>query len=293
MIRAHTYSVVMRDQISGWLGVGVQSHWFNVGRVVPWVRAGVGAVATQSMVDPAYGPRGLALMDDGLSAEDAMRRLLAQDEEREVRQLGFVDARGGVAAHTGSRCIPHASHVVGDGWTVQANIMRGERVVPAMAEAAASVEGDLLDRIVAVLTAAEQTGGDLRGSQSAAIVVASDGPVPAVDLRVEDHPDPVGELRRLAEIHRAYEHMDAGDRALAVGDEAGAANAYEGAAAKAADNAEVLFWQAIALASTGRDAEALGAFGQAVSRNPDLVELLRRLESTGFVDGIAVRALLG
>ncbi len=293
MIRAHTFSVVMRDPESGRSGVGVQSHWFNVGRIVPWVRAGVGAVATQSIAEPMYGPRGLDLMAEGLSASAAMERLLGDDDERDLRQLGFVDARGGAAAYTGARCIEHAAHVVGEAWTVQANIMRDDLVVPAMAEAAASADGDVVERIVAVLEAAERSGGDLRGSQSAAIVVAADGPVPALDLRVEDHPDPIGELRRLLTLHRVYEHMAAGDEALGVGDEAGAASAYQAAASSAGDNPEVLFWQAITMASTGRMETAAAVFEQAVRVNPDLVELLLRLPETGLVGGAVVEGLVG
>lgn len=293
MIRAHTYSVVMRDSDSGQLGVGVQSHWFNVGRIVPWVRAGVGAVATQSVAEPMYGPRGLDLMGSGSSAADSMRRLLDDDEDRELRQLGFVDATGGAAAHTGARCIGHASDVVGDGWTVQANIMRSDAVVTAMAQTAEAAEGAISDRILAVLETAERSGGDLRGSQSAAIVVAAAGPVPTLDLRVEDHPEPIDELRRLLRVHRAYEHMQAGDEALGVGDDAGAAAAYEAAATGAGENPEVLFWQAVTMASLGHMEQATAVLGHAVEANPDLEELLRRLPETELVDRAVAETLLG
>ena len=293
MILAHTYSIVMRDSRSGGLGVGVQSHFFNVGRVVPWVQAGVGAVATQATAEPAYGPRGLDLMAEGMSAGEAMEYLLGEDDARGRRQLGFVDARGGAAAHTGVNCIEYASHAVGDGWTVQANIMRDDRVVPAMAEAASSMEGDLAARILAVLAAAERSGGDLRGSQSAAMLVALDGPVPALDLRVEDHPDPIGELHRLVRVHRAYEHLDAGEEALSSGDRGSAAAAYEAAVSLEGDNPEVLFWQAITMASLGSMEKAAAVYRRALRMNPDLGELLSRLPETGLVEDGVVEGLEG
>jgi uncharacterized Ntn-hydrolase superfamily protein len=293
MIRAHTYSVVMRDPGTGRFGVAVQSHWFNVGSIVPWVRPGVGAVATQSVAEPRYGPRGLKLMADGLGAAEAMERLLAEDEGGELRQLGFVDARGGAAAHTGSRCIPFAGHAVGDGWTVQANIMRNDRVVPAMAEAVESGEGDLAGRLLAVLEAAEATGGDLRGSQSAALRVSGDGPVPLIDLRVEDHPDPVGELRRLLGLQRAYDHMEAGDEALGAGDGEGAAAEYAAAAALAGANPEVRFWQAATMAETGRVEEAREIYAGVLADRPDLGILLERLPATGLMSAEVAEALGG
>ena len=221
-----TYSVVLRDSATGALGVAVQSHWFNVASVVPWVEAGVGAIATQSVADPMYGPRALALMRDGVGATDALERLLAADESSHLRQVAIVDSTGSVAAHTGSGCIPHASHVTGDGWSVQGNIMRNDRVVPAMAAAAEASRGSVSDRLFAVLAAAEAAGGDLRGSQSAAMLVSGDGPVPAVRLSVEDHADPIGELGRLLEIRQMYDDMEAGDEALADADPSRAAAAY-------------------------------------------------------------------
>ena len=246
---AHTYSAVLTDPGTGTLGVGVQSHWFNVGRIVPWVRAGVGAVATQSMAEPMYGPRGLDLMEEGLGAAAALERLLAADEDREVRQIAFADAGGSVAAHTGGRCIRSASHVTGDGWSVQANIMRDDSVVAAMARTMERSDGHVADRLMAALEAAERAGGDLRGSQSAALVVAGSGPVPELDLRVEDNPDPIGELRRLLVVHRAYQHMNRGDVALAAGDSAAAAAAFAAAASGSTGNPEIAFWQALTMAS--------------------------------------------
>ena len=287
-----TYSVVMRHPETGALGVAGQSHWFNLGRVVPWARPGVGAVATQSLADPTYGPRALDLLATGSSPGEALHQLLDADPEREVRQVSVIDAAGEVAAHTGTGCIPHASHEVGPGWSVQANIMRTDAVVPAMALAAAEAQGPLEDRLLAVLGAAEAAGGDLRGSQSAALLVVAEGPVPTVDLRVEDHPDPIRELTRLLRAHRVYEHMGAGDEALGGGDREQAARHYAAAAAEAEGNPEVLFWQALGLATMGQVAEAAAGLAAAAALNPDLLELLRRLPSAGLADEETVTDLI-
>ncbi len=288
----HTYSAVLRHPTTGALGVAVQSHWFNVGRIVPWVRPGAGAVATQAMADPGYGPRGLSLMGAGLTAAAALEQLLAADHERELRQVAFIDAAGGVAAHTGSRCIRYASHTTGDGWAVQANIMRNDAAVPAMAQTIASASGDVAARLLATLEAAERTGGDLRGSQSAALLVSSDGSAAEVNLHVEDHPDPIGELRRLLAVHRAYEHMEQGDHALGSGDIEKAALEYA-AAAEGSANPEVLFWQAFGLAEMGRETQAVSVLRQASEANPDLVELLQRLPEAGLIGAGLVERLLG
>jgi uncharacterized Ntn-hydrolase superfamily protein len=282
-----TYSVVLRDSASGALGVAVQSHWFNVASVVPWVEAGVGAVATQSVADPMYGPRALALMRDGVGATDALERLLAADESSHLRQVAIVDSTGSVAAHTGSGCIPHASHVTGDGWSVQGNIMRNDRVVPAMAAAAEASRGSVSDRLFAVLAAAEAAGGDLRGSQSAAMLVSGDGPVPAVRLSVEDHADPIGELGRLLEIRQMYDDMEAGDEALADADPSRAAAAYERAARSSHAHDEVVFWRAHGLATVGRYDEAAAIMRPLVVANPDMSDLLGRIAAVGLIDPAA------
>jgi len=287
-----TYSVVMRDPATGAFGVAVQSHWFNVGRIVPWVRAGVGAVATQSLAEPLYGPRGLDLMASGVAAPDALARLLEADPERAVRQVAVIDASGRVAAHTGDRCIAHAAHIVGEGWSVQANIMRNAQVVPAMAAAAADRDGTLGERLVRTLEAAEATGGDLRGSQSAALIVSGDGPIAALDLRVEDSPDPISELRRLVGVEAAYRHMSAGDEALTRGDGTAAAAAYAAAATANPSNPEIGFWRAHGLATVGLLEEAAALMRVVVLANPDLVDLLRRLPAAGLIEpDVAVRLL--
>ncbi len=284
MLRAHTYSVVARDPASGDFGVAVQSHWFNVGRIVPWARAGIGAVATQSMVEVSYGPKGLALMEAGSSASHTLSTLLAADEGRALRQVAMVDATGEVAVHTGESCIAEAGHLSGDGWSVQANIMRSDVVIPAMADAMGASTGDFADRLLAALVAAEATGGDLRGSQSASLLVVAEGTdEPRLDLRVDDHPDPVAELSRLLHVARAYDLMNEGDEALAAGDLAGAGRAYS-AAARSSKNPEILFWQGLGLVESGESAAGMRSLRSAVEGNPDLGELLRRLPAAGLID---------
>jgi uncharacterized Ntn-hydrolase superfamily protein len=279
----HTYSIVARDPASGQLGVAVQSHWFSVGSVVSWAEAGVGAVATQSFVDPAYGPLGLDLMRAGKAAPDALASLLAGDAQRDVRQVAMLDARGGVATHTGKKCIPAAGGQTGADYAVQANLMEKETVWPAMARAFEAATGDLAERMLQALEAAEREGGDIRGRQSAAILVVkptSNGRPWAdkvFDLRVEDHPDPVGELRRLVDVQRAYNHMTAGDDCTALSDWACAEREYGAAQALQPTNPELAFWHAVALAQSGKLEPARPLFAKAFAADPRWRELVRRL----------------
>ena len=285
----HTYSIVARDPATGQLGVAVQSHWFSVGSVVSWAEAGVGAVATQSFVDPAYGPRGLELMRGGLSPAQALAALTSVDEGREVRQVAFVDAAGRVAAHTGSRCIEAAGHHVGEGYSVQANMMLSDQVVPAMAAAYEKAEGDLAERMLQALEAAEAAGGDIRGRQSAAMVIVkgvSSGRPWAdrvLELRVEDHPGPLAELRRLVTVHHAYERMNAGDLAVEKGDLGLAKAEYAAAAALLPGSLEVQYWAAVTLATVGELDAALPVFRTVFAADPNWVELTRRLLKPGII----------
>lgn len=278
-----TYSIVARDPGTGELGVAVQSHWFSVGALVPWAEAGVGAVATQSFVDASYGPLGLSLMKAGRTAPEALAALLAADSGREVRQVGMVDAKGNVATHTGKLDIPAAGGQVGKGYVVQANLMEKPTVWPAMARAYESTPGDLAERLLAALDAAEAEGGDIRGRQSAAILVAkatSSGRPWAdkvFDLRVEDHPEPLRELRRLVGVQRAYNHMSAGDDCVAVKDWACAEREYGAAEAMQPGNAEMAFWHAVALASNGRLDTARPLFKRAFDADRRWRELVTRL----------------
>jgi len=286
---AHTFSIVARDPQTGEMGVAVQSHWFSVGSIVAWGEAGVGVVATQAMVEVGYGPRGLALMRQGLSAPVALQALLQMDENREVRQVAMLDAQNHVAVHTGTRCIAEAGHYQGEGYSVQANMMKNASVWPAMAEAYESSRGDLAERLLAALEAAQAAGGDIRGQQSACLLIVrgerSEHPWEGVvmDLRVEDHPDPLGELRRLVHVHRAYQQMNAGDAFLADGKVEEALAAYRQAAQMAPEIDELPFWHAVTLAELGRLEEALPIFKHVFSKNPDWATLLSRLPQAGLL----------
>jgi uncharacterized Ntn-hydrolase superfamily protein len=288
---AHTYSIVARDPKTGEMGVAVESHSFSTGSIVPWAEAGVGAVATQSLAEVSFGPRGLDLLREGHSAKEALDTLLAADESREFRQLAIVDATGRVATHTGSDCIPMAGNEVGAGFSVQANMMLTESVWPDMAEAYRTNKGlPLAERLVASLEAAEAAGGDIRGKQSAALLVvrtASTGKIwqdRLIDLRIEDHPEPVQEIGRLLRLQRAYDHMYRGDSALDAGDTETALDAYRTARAMFPDNAEMIFWHGVSLANIGRVEESLPLFEAAFAADGNWRELARRLVPTQFLD---------
>jgi uncharacterized Ntn-hydrolase superfamily protein len=282
--------------------VAVQSHFFGVGSLVSWAEAGVGAVATQSVVDPSYGPRGLALMRDGTSAPAALHQLLAEDPQEPARQVAMVDRGGRVAVHTGARCIAHAGHEVGEQVSAQANIMERDTVPSAMVRAYSSAtDAGLAERLLAALEAAEAEGGDLRGRQSAALLVVSGratGSPPEdrpVDLRVEDHPDPVAELRRLVALRRAYERVDVGDELAAAGDLEAALVEYEAAHRSQPENLELAFWHGVALAANGREDEAAPVLRRAFGAHPGWIELLKRLPAAGLFpdDGELIARLVG
>ncbi len=279
----HTYSIVARDSVTGEMGVAVQSHWFSVGSSVPWAESGVGAVATQSFIDPSYGSLGLELMRTGRGAQEALAGLVAADATPEVRQVGFVDATGATAAWTGDLAIPHACDRQGPGFTVQANLMHRVGVCDAMFEAFMTGTGDLPARLMAALVAAEDLGGDIRGRQSAALLVvaatASGRPWEdrLYDLRVEDSREPLAELDRLLGVARAYRHMNAGDARLTEGDVDGAVEEYRKAEALLPGESEPLFWHAATLASVGRVEESLPLFAEAFRLRPEWKELVPRL----------------
>ena len=268
--------------------MAVQSHYFSVGSIVSWAEPGVGAVATQSIVEPAYGPRGLGQLRRGASAPDALRRLLGDDEQADVRQVAIVDKHGRVAVHTGKRCIREASHRVADGVSAQANMMERPTVPAAMIEAYGSTSGSLAARLIAALEAAEHEGGDIRGCQSAAIVVVAGQATGApmkdrpVDLRVDDHRDPVRELRRLVGLAASYHRIEVADELAAAGDLDGAAQEYAAAHAEQPGNAELAFWHGVTLAAGGREQEARELLEQAYREGEGWRELLRRLPASGL-----------
>jgi uncharacterized Ntn-hydrolase superfamily protein len=284
-----TYSIVALDETTGELGVAVQSHWFSVGFLVPWAKAGVGAVATQSFVKVDYGPDGLQLMESGMKAADALKTLTSKDEGEAVRQVGMIDIKGNVAAHTGSRCIKYAGHIVGENYSVQANMMANGTVPKAMAVAFEKTKGDLADRMMAALEAAEAEGGDIRGKQSAAMVIVSGEPSGVewkdtkLNLRIEDHPTPLIELKRLIRVHRAYQHANMGDHYMETEEIDKALIEYSKAAEYYPENPELPYWSAIALANVGRLEEALPVFQSVFQRNPDLKTMTPRLVKSGLL----------
>jgi uncharacterized Ntn-hydrolase superfamily protein len=276
-----TYSIVARDPDTGELGVAVQSHWFSVGSVVTWARPGVGAVATQANVQVAYGPRALELLAAGTPAPDALARLVAEDPLGHSRQVAIVDAAGRVATHTGSSCIAHAGHVTGDGASCQANIMASERVWPAMLEAfETGVGGSLAERLLSALDAAEGEGGDIRGRQSAAILIVPAEGEPwrtSVSLRVEDHPDPLPELRRLLTLRQAYTLADQADELLNAGRHDEATALYARASALAPGNHELMVWAGLGAAQATDLETGLASIRSAIALHPAWREVLARL----------------
>ncbi len=285
----NTYSIVARDAATGQLGVAVQSHWFSVGSGVLWAEPGIGAVATQSFVDPNYGPLGLQLMRNGKTAQQALTGLLAADEHANVRQVGMVDANGVVANHTGENAIDEHCEIAGEGYTVQANLMWKPTVCTAMVAAYESAEGDLAERMMLALEAAEGEGGDIRGKQSAAmLVVSGDRSLPAwggriIDLRVEDLAEPLVELRRLLTMARAYNLMNEGDEHMTVNAIEQAVEAYAAAEALVPDSHEMIFWHAATLAGAGRVDESLPIFAKAFALWPQWRELIPRLPASGLL----------
>ena len=286
---AHTFSIVARDPETGAMGVAVQSHWFSVGGLAPWAEAGVGVVVTQSIVEPSYGPLGLELMYANKSAPSVLNALLEPDEGRELRQVAMVDYMGRVATYTGSRCIAEAGHEIGEQFSVQANMMSNREVWPAMAAAYRAAKGDLADRMLAALVAGQEAGGDVRGKQSACILIveaqATQRPWEdtLMDLRVEDHPNPIEELQRLVKLYRAYSKMNQGDRYMERNDIPGALNAYRTAVEIAPGIDELPFWQAVTLADLGRLEEALPIFKRIFSHNSNWASLIQRLPASGLL----------
>lgn len=288
---AHTYSIVARDTATGEMAVGVQSHWFSVGPLVAWGKSGVGVVATQSFVNPEYGPRGLELMEEGKTAEEALEEIANSDSGREYRQVAFLDSHGNTAAFTGQNCVEAASHITEENFSVQANMMLNEETVPAMAESfSRNSHLPLAERVLEALKAAQETGGDIRGKQSAALIVVGANEVDEswkdkkIDLRVDDHDEPIKELERLLKTARAYEHMNEGDLAMEDGDVDKALEEYGAAEEMFPDNLEMQFWKAVALANAGELKEAKPVFNKIFKKDENWREMLRRLPKAGLLD---------
>ena len=286
---AHTYSIVAFDEKTGDMGVAVQSHWFAVGTSVTWGEAGVGVIATQSFVNPAFGPNGLALLKKGMTPQEVVDELIKGDEGREFRQLAVLDSKGRAASFTGKFCIQPAGNIVGKNFSVQANLMSNDRIWPAMAEAFKNSKGPLAERMLVALEAAQKAGGDIRGKQSAALLVVrakSTGKVwedRLVDLRVDDNANPLIELRRLLNVHRAYEHMNNGDLAVEKNDMDRAMKEYSSAMKMFPDNLEMKYWTAVALANKGNLKEALPMFREIFGKDKNWRDLTPRLLPNGLL----------
>jgi len=288
---AHTFSVVARDPATGEMAVGVQSHWFSVGTLVSWGKSGVGVVATQSFVNPAYGPEGLKLMEEGKNATEALKSLLSSDEGRDLRQVAFLDNNGMVYTHTGKKCIAYAGHKSGLNFSVQANMMLNDDVVPAMSKAFAENSSlSLAERVLKILFAAQAAGGDIRGKQSAVLIVVSGEKIQQpwldkkIDLRVDDSNEPLVELERLLRVHRAYEHMNNGDLAVEKNDMATALKEYDSASKIFPGNLEMKYWKAVTLANNKRIDEAIPIFREIFKADSNWKELTKRLPYGGLLN---------
>jgi len=287
---AHTYSIVARDIKTGEMGVGVQSHYFSVGSIVSWGESGVGVVATQSLVNASFGLRGIELLKQGKLPKEALDFLISEDEGRDVRQVAILDAQGRVATHTGSKCIIHAGHIAGDNFSVQANMMLTDKVWSAMAKAFESnINLPLAERIIKTMEAAETVGGDIRGKQSAAILIVGGKEAQnkwedkIIDLRVEDNEEPVKELKRLVKLYRAYKHMDKGDLAMEHDDMESALNEYDSALNMFPKNLEMKFWTAVTLANNQKIKEALKIFKEVFTNDSNWRLLAERLPKSDLL----------
>lgn len=287
---AHTFSIVARDPNTGEMAVAVQSHWFSVGTAVSWGEAGVGVVATQSFTNKSFGLRGLALLKQGSSPREALDLLLSDDPGKDYRQVAILDKQGRVATHTGKSCIDYAGHANGPDFSVQANMMLNDQVVPAMEKAWKENHSlPLAERMVAVLKAAQQVGGDIRGKQSAALlIVAPEGSAAPwndvlLDLRVDDAPDPISEIDRLLKVYRAYEHMNQGDYYVEKQEMQRAMEEYNQAMRMFPDNLEMQYWTAITLANGKELSKASEMLQDIYKTDPNWRELTRRLPKAGVL----------
>lgn len=287
--RAHTFSIVARDPATGEIGVALESHWFAIGSLCPWAEAGVGAVVTQSVINVSFGPKGLELLRQGKTAQQALDSLIESDEGREFRQVAIIDAQGNVAAWTGKKCIQAAGFVTGKQFAAQGNLLLNDTTWNAMADTFQKAQGSLSDRLIATLEAAQATGGDLRGRQSAAIIVVSgkrsDSPwnERLLDLRVDDHPAPIEELKRLATFDKACKHVLKGDDAVAANDIDEALRQYSAAEALFPEYTEFQFWHAVALANAKRVDESLPIFKEVFKKEPNWRILIERLIPVGIL----------
>ena len=287
---AHTFSIVARDERTGEMAVAVQSHWFSVGSVVSWGEGGVGVVATQSFVNKSFGLRGLEMLKQGKSPQEALDQLLSDDTGKEFRQVAILDTKGRVATHTGKNCLESAGHLNGENFSVQANMMLNDMVVPAMDKAWKEHSAlPLAERMMEVLKAAQKAGGDIRGKQSAALLVVSPENTGKpwddrlIDLRVDDAVDPITELARLLTVSRAYEHMNKGDLYVEKNEMAKAMDEYNQAMKMFPGNLEMQYWTAITLANGKEVSKASAMLQKIYKQDANWRELTKRLPKAGLL----------
>ncbi|MDN5212853.1 DUF1028 domain-containing protein [Fulvivirgaceae bacterium BMA12] len=287
---AHTYSIVARDPVTGDMAVGVQSHWFSVGTVVSWGEAGLGVIATQSFVNKSFGIRGLALLKEGKTPQEALEILLSTDAGKAVRQVSILDKHGQIATHTGDLCIKFAGHIIGKDFSVQANMMLNDQVWPKMAQAYEAADSlPLAERVLQAMKGAQAAGGDIRGQQSASILVikgvSENKPWDErlIDLRVDDSKDPLAELERLLKVYRAYEHMNNGDLAVEKNDMPLASLEYQKAEEMFPDNLEMKYWHAITLLNNGDIQTASDMLLAVFKKDENWRKLTARLPASGIL----------
>jgi len=287
---ATTFSIVAFDPSTRDLGIAVHSRYFSVGSVVPWAEAGVGAVATQSFVNVSYGPRGLQLLREGLTVNEVIERLTIQDEARDYRQLGIVDSKGNVAVFTGKKCLKWAGSKTGKNYVALGNILAGEKVVDNMTKGFESTKDDLAGKLIAALEGGDEAGGDIRGRQSASLlVVRKDGGRGGygdryIDLRVEDHLNPIRELRRLLNLSRVYYLIDESEDKLTVGDLESALAIIKKAISLNQNIDEAYVDLALICLKLKRKEEAVKALKKALRINPKLKELIKQFPDIGLME---------
>jgi len=287
---AHTFSIVAIDTSSGEMAVGVQSHWFSVGTIVSWAKSGVGVVATQSFVNPALGTDGIKLMSKGKSAEETLKTLIDKDEGRNFRQVAMLDKNVNIGVYKGKKGVQFADHKKGLIYSVQANMMLNDKVIPAMSNTFEENDNlPLAERVLRSMQSAQDAGGDIRGKQSAVLLVVdiesanNEWMDKKVNLRVDDHNEPLHELERLLKVHRAYEHMNNGDLAIEHGDMDLALSEYGSAEKMFPDNLEMKYWKAVALANNNRLNDALPIFKFVFNKDENWIELTKRLPGPGLL----------
>lgn len=286
---ASTFSIVAFDATAKELGVAVQSRYFSVGSIVPWAEADVGAIATQSFVNVSYGPRGLQLLKKGLAVDEVIEKLTTEDEGREYRQLGIIDAKGNSAVYTGKKCLEWAGCKIGKHYSAQGNVLASEEVVENMGREFESSRGDLADKLVAALEGGEKVGGDTRGRQSAAVLVVRKNKGRAgygdrlIDLRVEDHKNPIAELKRLINLHRVYYLIDEAEAKLAIGDAENAVHTINKAIELNPNIDDAYLDLGMIYLKIGKKKKAIGAFKEVLRLNPKMRAIVEQLPRFGLI----------